>query len=72
MWEYIEDRETHDYGVFQGSCGGPGFWNILYNSLLNTDFTHHIRVIAFADDLLVLTHGKCALDTVNYTNQDLK
>ena len=51
---------------------GPGFWNILYNSLLNMDFTHHIRVIAFADDLLVLTRGKCAVDAENYANQDLK
>ena len=36
------------------------------------DFTHHTRVITFADDLLVLTRGKCALDTENYANQDLK
>ena len=36
------------------------------------DFTHRIRVIAFADDLLVLARGKCALDAENYANQDLK
>ena len=59
-------------GCPQGSCSGPGFWNILYNSLLNMDFTHRTRVIAFADDLLVLTRGKCALDAENYANQDLK
>ena len=59
-------------GCPQGSCSGPGFWNILYNSLLNMDFTHRTRVIAFADDLLVLTRGKNALDTENYANQDLK
>ncbi|KAJ4434696.1 hypothetical protein ANN_23264 [Periplaneta americana] len=45
-------------GCPQGSCSGPGFWNILYNSLLNLDFTHRTRVIAFADDLMVLTQGK--------------
>jgi len=56
----------------QGSCSGPGFWNILYNSLLNTDFIHRTRVIAFADDLLVLTQGKCTLDAENYANQDLQ
>jgi len=50
----------------------PGFWNILYNSLLNMDFTHRTRVIAFTDDLLVLTQGKCTSDTENYANQDLK
>ena len=59
-------------GCPQGSCSGPGFWNILYNSLLNMDFTHRTRVIAFADDLLVLTRGKCTLDAENYANQDLQ
>jgi hypothetical protein len=36
------------------------------------DFTHRTRVIAFADDLLVLTPGKCTLDAENYANQDLQ
>jgi hypothetical protein len=40
--------------------------------LLNIDFTHHSKVIAFVDNLLVLTCGKCALDAENYANQDLK
>jgi len=59
-------------GYPQGSCSGPGFWNVLYNSLLNMDFSHRTRAIAFADDLLVLTQGKSALDAENYANQDLK
>jgi hypothetical protein len=42
-------------GCPQGSCSGPGFWNILYNMLHNMDFTHRTRMIAFADDQLVLT-----------------
>ena len=54
------------------SCSGPGFWNTLYNSLLNMEFSHLIRVIAFADDLLVVSRGKCALDAENCANQDLK
>jgi len=36
------------------------------------NFSHRTRVIAFADDLLVLTRGKSALDAENYANQDLK
>ena len=36
------------------------------------DFTLRTRVIAFADDLLVLTRGKCTFDAVNYANQDLQ
>ena len=59
-------------GCPHDSCNGPGFRNIPYNSLLNMDFTHYTRVIAFTDDLLVLTRGKYALDAENYINQDLK
>jgi hypothetical protein len=63
-------------GCPQGSCSSLGFWNMLYNLLLNMDFTHRTRVIAFTDDLLVLllvlTRGKCTLDAENYANQDLQ
>jgi len=66
------NKLDEDHGVPQGSCNGSGFWNILYISLLNVDFTHRTRVIAFADDLLVLTRGKCTLDAENYANHDLQ
>jgi len=59
-------------GCPQVSCSGPGFWDILYYSLLNLEFSHRSRAIAFADDPLVLTRGKSALEAENYTNQDLK
>ena len=36
------------------------------------DFSHRARVIAFADDLLVLTRGKSAVYAENYANEDLK
>jgi len=36
------------------------------------DFSNRTREIAFADDLLVLTRRKSALDAENYANQDLK
>jgi len=36
----------------QGSCCGPGYWNILYNSLLNIQFTRSSKAVAFADDLI--------------------
>jgi hypothetical protein len=71
VWEYVTIRETRDSGVPQGSCSGPGFWNILYNSLLNMDFAQRTRVIAFADDLLVLTEAKFTLDAENYAIQYL-
>lgn len=37
-------------GFPQGSCCGPGFSVIMYNALLNLDFSNHTKVIAFADD----------------------
>jgi len=45
-------------GCPQGSCCGPGFWNVLYNALLNMKFSRHTKLTAFADDLAILTYGK--------------
>jgi hypothetical protein len=58
-------------GFPQGSCCGPAYWNIIYNSLLNLKFTSQTKVIAFADDLIVLTKGACKIEAKNYANQDL-
>ena len=44
----------------------------MYNSLLNLKFSSRTKVIAFADDLIVLTKGTCKMETENYANQDLK
>jgi len=49
-----EQREINQ-GCPQGSASGPGFWNLQFNSLLNLDFTKNTKVIAYADDLLILT-----------------
>ena len=59
-------------GCPQGSCSGPGFWNVLYNSLLNLKFTDKTKVIAFADDLIILTKGESLAEAENYANQDIK
>jgi hypothetical protein len=59
-------------GCPQGSCCGPGFWNVMYNSLLNLEFNIRTKVIAFADDVIVLTRGGCKIETENYMNQYLK
>jgi len=44
----------------------------MYNSLPNLQFNSRTKVIAFADDLIVLTRGTCKMETENYANQDLK
>jgi hypothetical protein len=68
---YKTDIEVQK-GCPQGSCCGPCFWNVMYNSLLNLKFNSRTKVIAFVDDLIVLTRGACKMGTENYTNQDLK
>jgi ribonuclease HI len=53
------------------SCCGPGFWNILYNALLNLEFSSRTKIIAFADDLATLSHGKTLSEAQAYANSDL-
>ena len=47
-------------------------WNIFYNSLLNLTFTSGTIIVAFADDLLLLTRGKSVSEVENITNIELK
>jgi hypothetical protein len=56
----------------QGSYCGLGFWNGMYNSLLNFEFSSRTKVIAFADDLIVLASGAYKIETEIYANQNLK
>jgi hypothetical protein len=67
---YREERKV-TMGCPQGSCCGPGFWNVLYNALLNLEFSSHTKIIAFADDLAILTHGKTLSEAQEYANSDL-
>jgi hypothetical protein len=47
---YKREKEVQK-GCSQGSCCAPGYWNIMYNSLLNLKFNSRTKVmIAFADD----------------------
>ena len=59
-------------GCPQGSCCGPGFWNVLYNSLLKTELTSYSTIIAFADDIIILTRGKSVVEAENYMNLEMK
>ena len=58
-------------GCPQGSCCGPGYWIILYNSLLNIKFTPHTKAIAFADDLVIMTKAESILEAENIANAEL-
>ena len=58
-------------GCPQGSCCGPGLWNIQYNSLLNLEFGKQTKVIAFADDLLIAVKAESISEAENITNIEM-
>jgi hypothetical protein len=58
-------------GCPQGSCCGPGFWNIQFNSLLNLKYRKRTKVIAFADDLLIAVRAENVQEAENYANIDI-
>ena len=59
-------------GYPQGSCLGPGLWNIFYNWLLILKFKSGTKIVAFADDLLLLIRGKSANELESIANRELK
>ena len=67
---YTVERKV-SMGCPQGSCCGPGLWNVMYNALLNLDFSGHTKVIAFADDLVIMTQGKTPSEAEVYSNSDM-
>jgi hypothetical protein len=59
-------------GAPQESCLGFGMWNVFYNSLLCLSFMSVTKIIAFADDLLLLIRGKSVSKVENIANIELK
>jgi len=55
--KHTSSEKNSDEWVPPSLCSGPGFWNILYNTLLNLEFSIHTKVIAFADDLAIMMAG---------------
>ena len=55
-------------------CSGlrPAMWNIFFNSLLKLMFTCCTYIIAFADDLLLLTRCETVSEIENIANLELK
>jgi hypothetical protein len=47
-------------------------WNIFYNSLLNLKFTSGTKIVAFAEDLLLLIRGTSVSEVENIANTELK
>jgi len=57
-------------GCPQGSCSGPGLWNLHYNSLLELKYIKRTKVVAFAADLIIATRGE-SVRTVENVNVEL-
>jgi hypothetical protein len=58
-------------GCPQGPCCRPGFWNLLYNPLLRLELTSNSKMIAFADDLIILTRGESVAEAENFMNLEM-
>jgi hypothetical protein len=55
-------------GCPQGSCCGPGLWNIQFDPL---QYTKHTKAVAFADDLLIMVRAESVGEAENITNVEL-
>jgi hypothetical protein len=58
-------------GCPQGSCCGPGYWNIQYTSLLNLPFMEKTKVVAFADNLIIAIRADSTRAVEHYANGEL-
>ena len=67
--EHMEVRVSR--GCPQGSCCAPGFWNLLYNSLLDLDYTTSTKAVAFADELLHAIRWETVSEAENIANIEL-
>lgn len=58
-------------GVPQGSILGPDLWNLLYNSLLDIHLPQEVELVAFADDVAVLSTADSPLLVENRLSRTL-
>jgi hypothetical protein len=67
----IQNEREVSNGFRQGSCCGPGFWTIHYNSLLNLEFGKRTKAIAFADDLLIAVRVETVREAENFAKIEI-
>ncbi|CAK1593585.1 unnamed protein product [Parnassius mnemosyne] len=83
MNSYLEDRKVRvryankeyikvtNKGCIQGSSGGPTFWNILLNPLLDELERRGIYCQAFADDIVLVFSGESVTELERQADQTL-
>jgi len=64
-------RKNITKGFAQGSCCGPILWNIQYDTVLNLKFTDYTRVVAFADDLILIIRADSISEAENIANVEM-
>lgn len=67
----VAKTKTINSGIPQGSILGPTLWNILYNDLLETEFTQGTKLIGFADDIAMVVVAKTEQELMNKANSSL-
>jgi hypothetical protein len=58
-------------GCPQGSCCGPGLWNVQYDPILNLSYTKYTKIIAFADVLVIIVEADSIGEAENFANIEL-
>ena len=67
----FQHGKEHIKGCPRGSCSGPILWNIQYDPILNLQFTHHTRPVAFADDLILMIRADSIREAENIANVEI-
>ena len=67
----VSMQRTVTKGTPQGSCCGPGYWNILYNSLLNIQFAKISKAVAFTDNLILAIKNETVRSVENISNTEM-
>ncbi|CAI6355695.1 unnamed protein product [Macrosiphum euphorbiae] len=59
-------------GCLQGSKFGPRLWNICMDPLLKREMPDNVTVVAYADDIAILTAGNTRNEVIRKTERELQ
>jgi retron-type reverse transcriptase len=69
--EQLQCGKNINRGCPQGACCGPRLWNLQYDTVLKLQYKRHTKVIAFADDLLVMIRAESIGEAENNANIEI-